>query len=58
MSGLNGGAASLMIIMVMELFIVCNDGKVGEGPEIVLLSASAALAEDIRPHQPVRDVSL
>lgn len=35
---LNGGAVSLMIIMVMELFLVRNGGKVGAGPEIVLLS--------------------
>lgn len=48
-SRLNGSAASLMIIMVMELFLVRNAGKVGAGPEIVLLSATAALAEDIRP---------
>lgn len=37
--GGNGSAGSLMIIMVRELFLVRNGGKVGVGPEIVLLSA-------------------
>lgn len=42
----------------MELFLVGNGGKVGAGPEIVLLSGNAALVEDIRPpHRSVRDVS-
>lgn len=52
----NGIAASLMIIMVRELFLLRNGGKVG-CPEIVLLSATTALAEDISPAGSVRAVS-
>lgn len=43
----NDIVASLMIIMAGELFLVRNGGKVGASPEIVLLSATAALAGDI-----------
>lgn len=38
-----------MFIMVWELFLVRNGGKVGRARKLSSCRASAALAEDIRP---------